>query len=68
MMQTEITEQQAQALMDVISAKCDELDLEPEQVLDGISRTLLAAAQAFGTKELSVKIAGTGSCEVRLED
>lgn len=63
-----ISDVQSQELMDVISSKCDELDLSPEQVLDGIARSLLGASVAFGTKDLKVAIENIGMVQVSVED
>ena len=63
-MSEQISDQQAQELMDVISAKCDEMELEPKQILDGIAKTLLAATVALEVKELSVNIENVGTVEV----
>lgn len=66
--QSQISDEQAQELMDTIADKCDELALEPEQILDGIARALLGASAAFGTKNVSLTIAGVGTCEVLMEE
>ena len=63
-----ISDVQSQEFMDVISSKCDELDLSPEQVLDGIARSLLGASVAFGTKDLKVAIENIGMVQVSVED
>ncbi|WP_413694460.1 hypothetical protein [Psychromonas sp. KJ10-2] len=42
------------------------MNLEPTQILDGISRSLLGATMAFGTKDLSVEIENAGTVNVLL--
>ena len=66
--QSSISDIQSQELMDVISSKCDELDLSPEQILDGIARSLLGASVAFGTKDLKVAIENVGMVQVSVVD
>lgn len=58
-MTEEISDEQAQELMDV-----KKMELEPKQILDGIARTLLSATIAFETKSLTVNIDNVGSVEV----
>ncbi len=65
---TEISEEQLQELTNTIADKCEEMGLEPEQVLDGIARSLIAAAITFGTQNLKVEIEYHGSCVVELVD
>ena len=43
----EISEVQSQQLLDGIVEVCDELELEPTQILDGLSRSLLSAAKCI---------------------
>ena len=63
-----ISDVQSQELMDVISNKCDDLGLSPEQILDGIARSLLGASVAFGTKDLNVDIENVGTVQVSVID
>ena len=65
---TEISNEQAQKLMDAIINQCEEMKLEPTQILDGISRSLLGALMAFGTKDLNVEIENVGSVIVTVLD
>lgn len=58
---TGISNEQSQILMDEIVLKCEEMQLEPEQILDAISRALLGALIAFGAKDLNVEIESVGS-------
>jgi len=60
----QITDEQCQQLMDGIVNLCEEMALEPQQILDGIARSLLGATAALGTSKLSVSIENFGSCEV----
>jgi len=64
----EISEEQLQELTNTIADKCEEMGLEPEYVLDGIARSLIAAAITFGTQNLKVDIECHGSCVVDLVD
>jgi hypothetical protein len=66
MKESEISESDAQALLDAIASISHELGLEPVQILDGVSRSLLSLAVAFGTKKLSVDIDDVGTCKVNL--
>lgn len=61
-----ISEVQSQKLLDGIVDVCEELELEPTQILDGLSRSLLSAANAFGTKELNVNIESVGEVKMTL--
>jgi len=63
---TEISNEQAQKLMDSIINQCEKLGLEPTQILDGIARSLLGATIAFGTKELTVDIEKQGLVQVKV--
>ncbi|KPV98310.1 hypothetical protein AN214_00071 [Pseudoalteromonas sp. P1-9] len=67
-MNNNITDEQAQQLLDGIVQICEQLDLESTQILDGLSRSLLSAAQAFGTKDLNVQIDNVGKVTVKLQD
>jgi len=59
-----ITDEQCQELMDGIADICDQMELEPEQILDGIARSLLGATAALGTNKLSVAVENFGTCDV----
>lgn len=63
---TEINEEQLQELTDLIADKCEVLKLEPEQILDGIARSLIAAATTFGTQCFQVDVENHGTCTVNL--
>jgi hypothetical protein len=65
---TEISNVQAQQLMDAIITQCEEMNLEPTQILDGISRSLLGALMAFGCKDLNVNIENIGTVQVSIND
>lgn len=65
---TEISNEQAQELMDAINNQCEEMKLKPTQILDGISRSLLGALMAFGTKDLNVDIENIGTVQVSIVD
>ena len=63
---TEINEEQLQELTDLIADKCEAMKLEPEQILDGIARSLIAAATTFGTQSFQVDVESHGTCTVNL--
>jgi len=42
--------------------------LSPEQILDGIARSLLGASVAFATKDLKVDIENVGTVQVSVVD
>jgi hypothetical protein len=65
---TQISNEQAQKLMDAIINQCEEMKLEPTQVLDGISRSLLGTLMAFGTKDLNVDIENIGTVQASIID
>lgn len=64
----QITDQQCQELMDGIANLCSEMELEPEQILDGIARSLLGACSALGTTNLTVSVDDFGKCEVSIAE
>lgn len=64
----QISDEQCQELMDGIANLCGEMELEPEQILDGIARSLLGACSALGTANLTVSVDGFGKCEVAIAD
>lgn len=43
------------------------MDLLPDQILDGVGRSLMSAANAFDKKHVTVTIAGFGTCKVELD-
>ena len=67
-MNNNISEEQAQQLLDGIVQICEDLSLESTQILDGLSRSLLSAAHAFGTKDLNVKIDNIGEVTLKHQD
>lgn len=66
-MNADLSDEQAQELMDSIILKCEEMDLTSEQILDGLGRVLMSAADAFEKSDVTVNIAGFGVCNVKLE-
>lgn len=66
-MNSQITDVQVQELTDHIADKCEQMGLTPEQILDGIARSLISAATVFGTEHLVVTIDNIGCCQVNLE-
>ena len=66
LMSKQITDEQSQELMDGIAQLCGEMELEPEQILDGIARSLMGACSALGTSNLTVSVDNFGQCEVKL--
>ncbi|MCG7531056.1 hypothetical protein MHM98_06795 [Psychrobium sp. MM17-31] len=65
-MSNQLTDEQSQELMDAIANICGEMELEPEQILDGIARSLMGACSALGTANLTVSVDNFGQCEVKL--
>ena len=63
---SEITEEQIQALMDAIAQKSDELGLTGTQIIDGVSRSLLCIALTFGANNVGVEIEGVGTVKAKL--
>jgi len=63
----QLSDEQAQVLMDSIIQQCEEMDLLPEQILDGLGRSLMSAANAFDKKQVTVTIADFGTCKVVLD-
>lgn len=63
-----ISNQQVQELTDHIADKCQSMNLEPEQIVDGIARALIAAADTFDFADLKVAIDDVGQCDVKLID
>ncbi len=66
-MSDQLTDEQAQELMDSIITQCEAMELLPEQILDGLGRSLMSAANAFDKKQVTVSISGFGSCKVDLD-
>lgn len=66
-MTADLSDEQAQLLMDRIVAICEEMELGPEQILDGLGRVLISATDAFEKSDVSVKIDGFGECNVKLD-
>ncbi|WP_210560147.1 hypothetical protein [Psychrosphaera aestuarii] len=63
-----ITDKQVQELTNHIADKCEAMGLEPEQIVDGIARALIAAADTFDFADLNVGIDNIGTCKVELVD
>lgn len=61
-----ITNEQVQELTNHIADKCQDMGLEPEQIVDGIARALIAAANTFDFADLNVGIDNVGACTVKL--
>jgi len=59
-----ISDEQLQELANAIADQCEKMKLEPEQTLDGIARSLIAAAMTFGTRDFKVNIEDHGTCVV----
>jgi hypothetical protein len=65
-MNEKINEQQLQQLSNSIADVCEQMALTPEQILDGLARTLISATATFDTRNLKVSITNFGYCEVKL--
>jgi len=67
-MDNRISEEDAQELSSTIAEKCLELDLKPEQILDGLARVLLGATNDLNVEGFELNIDGFGRCTVELEE
>mgnify|MGYP000013950383 CR=1 FL=1 len=63
-----LTNEQAEQLSNAIAQVCEDLALAPEQILDGISRTLLSASATFEVPAFTLNIEGVGRCSVEMSD
>jgi len=63
-----LTNEKADQLSNAIAQVCEDLALEPEQILDGISRTLLSASATFNVPAFTLNIDGVGKCSVEMCD
>lgn len=61
-----LNNQQVQELTDCIADKCEELEFTPEEILDAIARSLIAASHTFEVRDVTVSIDGVGVCSVTL--
>ena len=66
-MSEQLSDEQAKELMDSIIERCEIMDLHPDQILDGLGRSLMSAANAFDKKHVTVTIPGFGTCNVQLD-
>jgi hypothetical protein len=62
----QLTDDQAQQLLDAIIAQCENMDLDAQQILDGLGRSIMSAADAFGKTDVTVSIENFGQCRVKL--
>ena len=67
-MTEQISNEQVQELTDAIADKCQEMGLEPEQILEGIGRAIISAATVFGMQEVEIEVDGVGSCQVTTQE
>ena len=67
-MSNRISEEKAQELSSFIAEKCIEMDLEPEEILDGLARVLLGATHDLAVGEFKLEIEKFGHCHVSLEE
>ena len=66
-MNNRISDEDAQALSSFIAEKCMEMELEPDQILDGLSRVLLGATNDLNVGGFELNIEGFGRCIVELD-
>ena len=52
----------------MIADKCEEMGLEPEQIVDGIARALISASHTFDFADIEIGIDDVGSCTVKLAE
>ena len=66
-MSDRISDEQVQELTNYIAQKCQDMELDEQQIVDGMARAMIAAAATFGFEDLSVSIDNVGNCSVKLE-
>ena len=66
-MNNRISEEDAQILSSFIAEKCMEMNLEPEQILDGLTQILLSATNDLNVGGFELNIEGFGRCIVELD-
>lgn len=66
-MTNRITQEQAQELSSLIAEKCLMMELEPEQILEGLAQVLLSATKDLSVGGFDLNIEGIGRCSVELE-
>ena len=60
----ELTETLLQSFSDRVADICEDMQLEPDQMLQALGSTYLGAVLSFGKTEYSVKIEGVASARV----
>ena len=60
----ELTEELLQAFSDRVAEICEELDLEPDQMLQAIGSTFIGATLSFGKTDYQVDIEGVASAKI----
>ena len=61
---TELTEELLQDFSDRVAGICEELDLEPDQMLQAIGSTFIGATLSFGKTDYQIDIEGVASAKV----
>ncbi len=61
---TTLNEELLQNFSDRVAEICEEMDLEPEQMLEAIGSTFIGAVLSFGKTDFQVEIAGVACASV----
>ena len=61
---TNLNEDLLQSFSDRVADICEEMDLEPDQMLEAIGSTLIGAVLSFGKTDFQLEIAGVASASV----
>jgi hypothetical protein len=60
----DLTEDLLQDFSDRVAEICEEMDLEPDQMLEAIGSTFIGAVLSFGKTDFQVEIAGVACASV----
>ena len=61
---TELTEELLQSFSDRVAEICEDLALEPDQMLQAIGSTFIGATLSFGKTDYQIDIEGVASAKV----
>lgn len=60
----ELSQEVLQAFSDQVAEICENMQLEPDQMLDAIGHTFIGAVLSFGKSDYQVDVAGVASAMV----
>tara|TARA_R110001592_G_scaffold346310_2_gene638828 strand:- start:8559 stop:8780 length:222 start_codon:yes stop_codon:yes gene_type:complete len=60
----DLTQDDMQVFSDRVAEICEDMELEPDQMLDAIGITFIGAALSFGKTDYQVEVAGVASAMV----